>query len=114
MIQLALRSSIQAEPPAGSARSARIEGNATAVISSSIPARKTPSPMTASRTSREPRDMSASVSRYAVGSRRLPGPLRLVEHRRWDRDTDIVAAGDEDPAVVQERRGVATAGCAHR
>ena len=44
MIQLALRSSIQAEPPVGSARSARIDGSATAVTSSSSPARNTPSP----------------------------------------------------------------------
>ena len=42
MIQLALRSSIQAEPPVASARSSRIEGSATAVIISSRPARNTP------------------------------------------------------------------------
>ena len=51
MIQLALRSSIQAEPVAGSARSARIDGSATAVTRSSSPARKTPVPKTASRMS---------------------------------------------------------------
>ncbi len=50
MIQLALRSSIQAEPLFGSARSVRIDGSATAVTMSSRPARKTPAPMTASRT----------------------------------------------------------------
>ena len=71
MIQLALRSSTQAEPPAGSARSARIDGRATAVISSSIPARKTPTPMTASSTYAERRSIRGSVSRYAAGSGRL-------------------------------------------
>ena len=48
MIQLALRSSIQAEVPFASTRSARIDGSATAVIISSRPARKTPAPNTAS------------------------------------------------------------------
>ena len=52
MIQLALRSSIHAEPPVGSARSARIDGSATAVTMSSSPARNTPIPTTASSTMR--------------------------------------------------------------
>ena len=59
MIQLALRSSTQAEPDAGSARSEMIEGSATAVTISSRPARKTPAPRTASRTSAERRSISA-------------------------------------------------------
>ena len=50
MIQLALRSSIQADVPFGATRSARIDGSATAVIISSRPARNTPVPNTASST----------------------------------------------------------------
>ena len=50
MIQTALRSSTQAEPELGSARSARIDGSATAVTMSSRPARNTPAPTTASST----------------------------------------------------------------
>ena len=57
MIQLALRSSTQAEPAVGSARSARIDGRATAVTRSSIPARKTPLPKTARSTSAERRSI---------------------------------------------------------
>src|SRR3954447_19399483 len=58
MIQLALRSSTQAEPDAGSARSEMIEGRATAVTMSSRPARKTPAPRTPRRTSAERRSIS--------------------------------------------------------
>ena len=61
MIQLALRSSIQAEPPFGAPRSSRIEGSATAVTMSSSPARNTPTPMTASSTAAERRVMPGSV-----------------------------------------------------
>ena len=61
MIQLALRSSIQAVPPSGAPRSARIDGRATAVTISSSPARKTPTPMTASNTYAERRSIAPSV-----------------------------------------------------
>src|SRR3954447_18234373 len=75
MIQLALRSSTQALDPFASTRSARIDGNATAVIISSSPARKTPVPNTASSTSAERRVIAASVS--APGYRPPPGaPLQ--------------------------------------
>ena len=50
MIQLALRSSIQADVPFAATRSARIDGRATAVIMSSSPARNTPVPNTTSST----------------------------------------------------------------
>ena len=57
MIQLALRSSTQADPSVGSARSARIDGSATAVTMSSRPARNTPAPTTASSTYAERRSI---------------------------------------------------------
>ncbi len=72
MIQLALRSSIHADPLFGSARSARIDGSATAVTMSSRPARKTPTPMTARSTYAERRSMSGSVV-WRAG--RAPGPV---------------------------------------
>ena len=58
MIQLALRSSTQAEVPAASTRSARIDGSATAVIISSSPARNTPTPNTTSSASADRRSMA--------------------------------------------------------
>ena len=62
MIQLALRSSIHADPPVGSTRSTRIDGSATAVIISSSPARKTPIPKTTRRVSAERRSIRASLT----------------------------------------------------
>ena len=58
MIQLALRSSIQAELPFTSTRLARMDGRATAVIMSSRPARNTPVPNTASSTTAVRRSIS--------------------------------------------------------
>src|SRR6478672_13397677 len=81
MIQLALRSSTQAEPEAGSARSARIEGSATAVTISSSPARKTPAPSTASSTGAERRSISGarSITGSVVGAAGGACGLDLVD-----------------------------------
>ena len=66
MIQEAFRSSTQAVPFDGSARSSRIDGRATAVIISSRPDRNTPMPKTASRRSADRRVMAGSVVARSV------------------------------------------------
>src|SRR6478736_3642953 len=109
MIQLALRSSAHADEPLAATRSARIEGSATAVIINSRPARKTPVPNTASRTSAERRSIRPSVSVIAVdaragrrrqGRRRLGAPALPTPqegHRSMDR---TLAPGQDDAPPV--------------
>jgi hypothetical protein len=82
MIQLALRSSIQAEAPIGSARSARIDGSATAVIISSSPARKTPVPNTIRSTIAERRSIRGGSGGPASGCSALDGPGSRVQRCR--------------------------------
>ena len=69
MIQLALRSSIQAEVPSASTRSARIDGSATAVIISSRPGEEDPGPE-----HREQRVRRTAVHGGSVGGWTRPGP----------------------------------------
>src|SRR5690349_24536958 len=82
MIQLALRSPVHADVPLALARSSKIDGSATAVISNSSPARNTPAPKTASSTSRVPRSIVEESSREG----RLA--LRRVEDAEVRQDDD--------------------------
>ena len=78
----------------GSARSARIDGSATAVTMSSSPARKTPAPKTASRMSVVPRVIARSVEWRRSAIRARPhGSGRLGWTESASRPTDLARGG---------------------
>src|SRR3954447_1230235 len=104
MIQEALRSSTHAEPSVGSARSARIEGSATAVTISSRPARNTPTPTTASRTYADPRVMTPSVVARAPIPRVASGDLHL-DHPFDPVEPTVVRDHQTARCPVRDRQG---------